>query len=62
MCRQWRPWTATRARANWPGGPDPADAKADVFSYIEVFYNGKRRHSTIGYISPIQFEQQAQLA
>ena len=39
-----------------------ADAKADVFSYIEVFYNGKRRHSTIGYISPIQFEQQAQLA
>ena len=39
-----------------------ADAKADVFGYIEVFYNGKRRHSTIGYISPIQFEQQAQLA
>lgn len=39
-----------------------ADAKADVFDYIEVFYNGKRRHSTIGYISPIQFEQQRQLA
>ena len=35
-----------------------ADAKADVFNYIEVFYNGKRRHSTIGYISPMQFEQQ----
>lgn len=34
-----------------------ADAKADVFGYIELFYNGKRRHSTIGYISPIQFEQ-----
>lgn len=39
-----------------------AAAKADVFNYIEVFYNGKRRHSTIGYISPIQFEQQMQLA
>lgn len=38
------------------------DAKADVFDYIEVFYNGKRRHSTIGYLSPIQFEQQMQLA
>ena len=38
------------------------DAKADVVGYIEVFYNGKRRHSTIGYIGPIQFEQQVQLA
>ena len=38
------------------------DAKADVFDYIEVFYNGKRRHSTIGYLSPIQFEQQVRLA
>ena len=28
------------------------DAKADVFDYIERFYNAKRRHSTIGYMSP----------
>ena len=28
------------------------EAKADVFDYIERFYNAKRRHSTIGYISP----------
>lgn len=34
-----------------------AEAKADAFDYIERFYNSKRRHSTIGYISPIQFEQ-----
>jgi putative transposase len=27
------------------------DAKADVFDYIECFYNPKRRHSTIGYLS-----------
>jgi putative transposase len=39
-----------------------AAAKADVFDYIERFYNSKRRHSTIGYLSPIQFEQQMTLA
>ena len=36
------------------------EAKADVFDYIERFYNPKRQYSTIGYISPIQFEQQMQ--
>jgi len=30
-------------------------AAADVFDYIEVFYNRKRRHSTLGYKSPRQF-------
>jgi putative transposase len=38
------------------------DGKADVFDYIERFYNNRRRHSTLGYVSPIQFEQQRQLA
>jgi putative transposase len=38
------------------------DAKADVFDYIECFYNPKRRHSTIGYLSPVEFEMQAELA
>jgi putative transposase len=37
-------------------------AKADVFDYIERFYNPKRRHSTIGYMSPMEFERQAGLA
>ena len=37
-------------------------AKADVFDYIERFYNVKRRHSTIGYRSPTEFEMQAGLA
>ena len=31
--------------------------KKDVFEYIEVFYNRKRRHSALGYISPARFEQ-----
>ena len=37
-------------------------ARADVFDYIERFYNTVRRHSTIGYISPVEFEKRAGLA
>ena len=37
-------------------------AKADVFDYIERFYNPRRRHSTIGYLSPVEFEEQMRLA
>ena len=38
------------------------EAKADVFDYIERFYNPKRRHSTIGYLSPMELEQKVGLA
>jgi putative transposase len=38
------------------------EARADVFDYIGRFYNPKRRHSTIGYMSPMEFERQAGLA
>ena len=34
-------------------------ARAHVFDYIERFYNPNRRHSTIGYLSPMIFEAQA---
>ena len=34
-----------------------SEARSDVFDYIESFYNPKRRHSTLGYISPVQFEE-----
>ena len=37
-------------------------AKADVFDYIERFYNPQRRHSTLGYLSPVEFERKAGLA
>jgi putative transposase len=33
------------------------EARADIFDYIEVFYNRKRRHSTLGMLSPTMFEQ-----
>jgi transposase InsO family protein len=35
-----------------------AQARSAVFEYIEVWYNRKRRHSTLGYVSPEQFERQ----
>jgi putative transposase len=38
------------------------EAKTDVFDYIERFYNTTRRHSTIGYISPVEFERKKGLA
>jgi putative transposase len=34
-----------------------SEAKKSIFEYIEVFYNRKRRHSYLGYISPIEYEQ-----
>ena len=36
-------------------------ARADVFDYIERFYNPRRRHSTLGMISPDQFEKERKL-
>src|SRR3989442_8908687 len=39
---------------------DPS-AKAELFDYIEVFYNQERRHSTLGYLSPAQFERAARV-
>ena len=38
------------------------DARADVFDDIEQFYNTIRRHSTIGYVSPVEFERKVELA
>jgi putative transposase len=37
-------------------------ARADMFDYIERFYNTIRRHSTIGYLSPVEFESKVGLA
>lgn len=37
-------------------------AKMELFDYIEVFYNQRRRHSTLGQISPAEFERRAQMS
>jgi len=38
------------------------DARADVFDHMERFYDRRRRHSTLGYLSPVEYEQRAMLA
>jgi len=40
-------------RHDWPSR---AAARVAIFEYIEVWYNCQRRHSTLGYLSPMQFE------
>lgn len=37
-----------------------ADARRALFDYIELFYNGQRRHSTLGYLTPLAFERRWQ--
>jgi putative transposase len=33
------------------------EARASIFEYIETFYNPKRRHSSLGYVSPAEYEK-----
>jgi putative transposase len=40
-------------RRSWP---TKAEARTAVFGYIESFYNRRRRHSTLGMLSPVEFE------
>jgi hypothetical protein len=42
-------------RQSWP---TRAAARSAIFEYIEGWYNPRRRHSTLGYLSPIEFERQ----
>jgi len=39
-----------------------SDEPGAVQTYIERFYNSKRRHSTIGYLSPMEFERKTGFA
>jgi putative transposase len=38
-----------------------SEAKQKLFDYIEVFYNQQRRHSTLGYVSPMEYERSARM-
>lgn len=38
------------------------EARQDIFEWIEVFYNRQRRHSTLGYRSPAEFEMMTEVA
>jgi putative transposase len=37
----------------------PAEARTGVFDFIEGFYNPRRRHSALGYLSPLEYERRA---
>jgi putative transposase len=39
----------------------PAEARREVFDYIEGWYNPHRRHSALGHRSPVQFEEQREI-
>lgn len=43
-------------RRSWP---TRRELISEVFEYVEAFYNRQRRHSTLGYLSPAQFEEVA---
>ena len=40
--------------------PTRAAARSDIFEYIEMFYNSKRRHGSIGQRSPLEYEMSHQ--
>ena len=39
--------------------PTIKSARGAIAEYIEVFYNRKRKHSTLGYLSPVEFENKS---
>jgi len=43
-------------RRSWP---TRRELIGEVFEYIEAFYNRQRRHSTLGYLTPEQFENRS---
>ena len=48
--------TLKRERVHRQNYRTRVEATADIFYYIEIFNNGWRRHSLVGYLSPRQFE------
>jgi putative transposase len=51
--------TLKKERTHHEFYPTREAARQSVFEYIELFYNPRRRHSALGYLSPEQFEQAA---
>ena len=41
-------------QVQWRNRPE---ARTAIFEYLEFFYNRRRRHSSLGYLSPVEFER-----
>jgi transposase InsO family protein len=54
--------TLTKELLNDDVFPTRAAASREIFEFIEIWYNRTRRHSTLGYRTPIQFEEELQQA
>ena len=50
--------TLKQERVHWRNYQTRFEAQQDILNYITMFYNPKRLHSTLGYISPNDYEQQ----
>ena len=51
-------WSLKQEWTNHHTYVDLADARSSVFQYVEMFYNRKRIHQTLGYLTPEQYENQ----
>lgn len=50
-------WSSLKAEMEQSVPQTRADARRRIFEYIEAFYNSSRRHSSLGYLSPVEFEK-----
>jgi putative transposase len=50
-------WASLKREAAFYTFGTRAEARAVIFDYVMIFYNRQRRHSSLGYLSPEQFEQ-----
>jgi putative transposase len=69
MSRKGNPWDNAMMesffgslKTEWidEGYATEAQARMEVFKYIEMFYNPTRRHSALGYLSPNEYERRYQ--
>jgi len=54
--------TLKKAHVFWHRYETREEARRSIFEYLEVFYNRVRRHSSLGYKSPVAYEEQQRLA
>jgi transposase InsO family protein len=52
-----QPQARTRSQVQWR---TRAEVRTAIFEYLELFYNRRRRHSSLGYLSPVDFERRNQ--